>query len=189
MRRLLVTLLLALSGVVLTQMPAHACRCVATDTAGHVKSASDVFLGKVLAERVSGQEHTYVVTAERVYKGSAAGEVTLRSPAKAGDCALTDLEADRRYMFFGTQQGSVIEVNSCGGTAPLAPTLRAEVEAVLGEGRPPTPTEPPAPVEATFTRVDATAPTSFPRLAAPGAALVIVGLLGLLLLRRTGRAR
>lgn len=189
MRRMLVALLLALSGVLLTQMPAHACTCVESDTAGHIKNATTVLLGTVTSSRKQGKTLTYVIQVERVYKGVAATSVTLRTPATKGACALDDLVADRRYVFFGTQQGDVVEVNSCGGTAAASARLLTSVTRVLGAGTSPESSSDSGPVTATFTRVDGTAPTTFPRLAAPGGALVIIGLLGLLFLRRVGRVR
>jgi hypothetical protein len=188
MRRLLVALLLALSGVVLTQMPAHACTCVKNDTPAQIKNATTVLLGKVTSSARDGKTLTYDVQVERVYKGAAATGVTLESPSTKKACALDDLVADRRYVIFGTQQGDVVEVNSCGGTAPMTDKLLTAVTGALGAGTSPEPSPGSQPTKATFTRVDDTNPTKFPRLAAPGAALVIIGLLGLLFLRRVGRA-
>ena len=187
MPRLLVVLLLALSGVVLTQMPAHACTCVKNDTPAHVKNATTVLLGKVTSSARDGKTLTYGVQVERVYKGTAATSVTLQSPSTKSSCALDNLVADRRYVVFGTQQGDVVEVNSCGGTAPPTDRLLTSVTGVLGTGTSPEPSPDAPPTQATFTRVDDSNPTKFPRLAAPGAALVIIGLLGLLFLRRVGR--
>ena len=188
MPRLLVALLLALSGVVLTQMPAHACTCVKNDTPAHIKNATTVLLGKVTSSARDAKTLTYGVQVERVYKGTAATSVTLQSPSTKQACALDNLVADRRYVVFGTQQGDVVEVNSCGGTAPMTDKLITSVTGALGDGTSPESSPDAQPTEATFTPVDDSNPTKFPRLAAPGAALVIVGLLGLLFLRRVGRA-
>ena len=46
-RRLLAALILAGCGVVLGQLPAHACSCVSGTTQSHTKQASDVFTGTV----------------------------------------------------------------------------------------------------------------------------------------------
>ena len=189
MPRLLVALLLALSGVVLTEMPAHAaCTCVKNDTPAHIKNATTVLLGEVTSSARDGKTLTYDVQVERVYKGVAATSVTLESPSTKQACALDNLVADRRYVVFGTQQGDVVEVNSCGGTAPMTDKLLTSVTRALGDGTSPESSPDAQPTKATFTRVDDSNPTKFPRLAAPGAALVIIGLLGLLFLRRVGRA-
>ena len=189
MRRMLVVLLLVLSGMALAQIPGHAaCTCVKNDTPAHIKNATTVLLGQVTSSARQDQNLTYIVQVERVYKGAAATSATLRSPSSKDACALDDLVADRRYVIFGTQQGGVVEVNSCGGTAPLNSQLLASVTGVLGAGTSPEPAPGSPPTEATRTRVDDANPMEFTRLAAPGAALVIIGLLGLLFLRRVGRA-
>jgi len=189
MRRMVVALLLALSGVVLTQLPAHACSCVVNDTRGDIRNATTVLAGTVTAKTPAANTLTYEVRVDRVFKGTAAETVTLRTAAQPAACGLDNLAVDRRYVVFGTQQGAVVEVNSCGGTAPMASPVTTTVKKVLGAGKAPTPLPDPAPITATITRVDQTEPASFQRLAAPGGALVIVGLLGLLFLRRLGRAR
>ncbi len=107
----------------------------------------------------------------------------MTTPAAARACGLPDLRVGADYVFFTT--GADLETTSTAGTARATGTLVARVERLLGEGRSATPAEP---TEATFTRV-AGARTSFERVAAPGAALVIVGLLGLLLVAGLGRRR
>ncbi len=189
MRRLLATLLLALSGVVLTQLPAQACSCVGGGLQAHVKGASTVFTGTVTDKQAGGRTLTYTVAVERVFKGSAPAEATLRTAAQKSACGLDTLVADRRYVVFGTKQGDVIEVNSCGGTAQATTALVTRVSGLLGAGSSPIPTKPDEPTTATFHRVDETTTASLSRLAAPGAALVIVGLLGLAFLRRLNRRR
>jgi hypothetical protein len=191
MRRMLAALLLALTGVVLTQMPAHACTCVRSNTETHIKNASAIFIGKVTAvhKKKGAKTLTYDIDVDKIFKGTVADPVTIQSPTSAEKCALDDLLADHRYLVFGTTQGAVIEVNSCGGTEPLSSPLLQQVVKVLGEGKVPGATQATPPTHANFERVDAGEPTHFARLAAPGGALVIVGLLGLLLLRRVTRAR
>jgi hypothetical protein len=70
------------------------------------------------------------------------------------------------------------------GTRVNNDTVTAHVVRLLGEGRP---TTQPPPEPAKFTPVGAGEPQSFSRLAAPGGALVLIGLLGLLVVRGVSR--
>ena len=173
MRRLLVTLLLALSSVVLTQMPAHACSCIKNDTVQkQVKRADVVFAGR-FANRT--------FAADTLWKGDlVSNDVRVLSPGKS--CGL-DLKADRRYVVFAqTKQGSLV-ADSCSGTARVSPSLVKQVTKALGKGEP---LGPPRGEQAkpTYTPTDAGAPASMTRLAAPGLAAVLIGLLGLVFVRR-----
>jgi hypothetical protein len=60
-----------------------------------------------------------------------------------------------------------------------------KVERVLGDGHTPTTPEP-APEKAVFTLVDDAEPPALSRIAAPGVALVLAGLLGFFVVRRLG---
>lgn len=173
MRRLLVTLLLALSSVVLTQMPAHACSCVKNDTVQkQVQRADVVFAGRV----TNGS-----FTADTLWKGDLVSkDVRVVTPGKS--CGL-DLKADRRYVVFAqTKQGSLV-ADACSGTARAKQPLVKQVTKALGKGESlgPTGGEPARP---TYTPTDVGAPASITRLAAPGLAAVLIGLLGLVFVRR-----
>ena len=102
-----------------------------------------------------------------------------------GDCSLGDLEADKRYVFFVTEQGTDLRADQCGGTAASSGKLVRQVEQVVGDGSPlGRSNQPDEPVTVEFTKVSDAEPDSLTRVAAPGAALVLVGLLGLLVVRR-----
>jgi hypothetical protein len=195
LRRLLAALLLAGCGVVLTSVPAHACECAAATTQSHTKSAKAVFTGTVTsvtgagkADGQRGATYTQLVEVDRVYKGgidTLTVEVTSDSGSSGtGQCGLGGLDPGRRYVFFVQGDGEAWTAEGCGGTAPAADKLVTQVERLLGDGRPPMP---PEPEEAVFTQVSGGEPTSLTRAAAPGAALVIIGLLGLVVVRRLGR--
>jgi hypothetical protein len=188
--RLLSAFLLACVGVVLVQGPSDAvCRCGQSDVKTDIKRADAVFSGVLVdssgAARASKSEFaTYEIEADSVYKGDVpTSTVDVRS--RNNDCSLGDLKADDRYVFFVTEQGSELRADRCGGTDSRSGKLVSQVEQVLGEGTPlGRPNEPEEPVAVEFTKVSDAEPDSLPRIAAPGAALVLVGLLGLLVVRR-----
>lgn len=186
--RLLAALALACAAVVMAQVPSHAvCRCVQSDLGTDIKRADAVFSGVVTdSSGTSGGSAftTYEIEADTVYKGdvrTSALEVSSRND----NCSLGDLKADQRYVFFVAEQGSELRADQCGGTAASSGRLVRQVEQVLGEGSPlGRSKEPQEPVAVKFTKVADAEPDSLTRTAAPGAALVLVGLLGLLVVRR-----
>jgi hypothetical protein len=188
--RLLAALVLACAGVVLAQVPSHAvCRCVQSDVRADIKGADAVFSGVLVdSSGTSGGSKndfaTYEVEADTVYKGDVrTSTVDVRS--RNDDCSLGDLKADKRYLFFVTEEGSELRADQCGGSAAGSTRLVRQVEQVLGEGSPlGRPNKPEEPVTVEFTKVSDAEPDSLTRMAAPGVALVLVGLLGLLVVRR-----
>jgi hypothetical protein len=188
--RLLITLVLACAGIVLAQGSAHAvCRCVQGGVEDDVKRADAVFSGVLVdssgtARGGKSEFATYEIEGDTLYVGNVrTANVDVRS--RNDDCALGALEADRRYVFFVTEQGPDLRADRCGGTAVRTPRLARQVEQVTGEGAPlGVSNQPDEPVAVEFTRVSDAEPDSLTRLAAPGAALVLVGLLGLLVVRR-----
>lgn len=186
-RSLLAALLLAACAVVLGQLPARAADCPPAHTADLTKQAPGVFTGTVTDARdgrTDGRRTTtYDVEVDRVYKGdvrTASVEVTTDRD-KSG---LGELAADKDYVFFVEQDGGALTSDRCSGTARASGELVDKVEKLLGQGRP---AVPPEPRHAVFTPVADAKPTTLPRLAAPGAALVLAGLLGLFVVRRLGR--
>jgi len=190
LQRLLPVMVLACAGIVLAQVPAHAaCRCITSDVHGEINRADAVFGGVVV--KSSGTEPgsksdfaTYEIAADTLYKGDVrTSSVAVRS--KNDDCALGDLKADRRYIFFVTEEGSELLTDRCSGTTASSSRLVSQIEQEVGEGTPlGRSNEPQEPVTVEFTKVSDAEPDSLTRIAAPGAALVLVGLLGLLVVRR-----
>ena len=169
--------------------------CDAGAVADAAKEATAVFIGtvrEVARAEISPQVTAYVqtVAVDRVYKPGRgwvidSAEVELVTQRTSGECSLGALAEGERYVVFADLSGETLMSAGDSGTALADPALVAEVEAVLGSGRPPVPAETPT---ATLTPVAGDAPTPFVRAALPGAALVLVGLGGLLVTRRLGRA-
>jgi hypothetical protein len=185
MRRLLVVLLLAMSGLVMTQTATHAaCSCVSRQLPKQVQAAEAIFTGVVMSSAKSedGSAMTYKVKVGESLKDEVDSPAQVRTSTRRNGCPVDEMLVDRRYLVMGTVQGNAIEVDSCGGTALLTPDLLLDVQKQLGDSG--SIGQPQAPTKATITRVDDSEPPSFARLAAPGGALAIIGLLGLVLLGR-----
>jgi hypothetical protein len=199
--RLLAILLLAGSSVLLgpagSGSAAAPCTCTAAGGSSgrvqdHVREASAVFKGTV--EEITapggtgenGFSRTSTVRVERVYKGDmitteTADVVTTRA---FGNCN-RELVQGETYVFF-VESDEGFTATACGGTTIASTQLITQVENLLGDGREPVPPEPPT---ASFGPVVVDDPTSLTRVAAPGLALVLIGLLGLAVVRRLARPR
>lgn len=99
----------------------------------------------------------------------------------------TSLTAGSTYLFFVTEDGTRLVADPCNGALLLRDGLTEPVaqqlDAALGSS--------PTSVEVTLERVSGISddPPEIGRLVAPGAALALIGLLGLLLVSRLGRER
>ena len=183
-RRLLAAVALVGCGVAVGTPPAEA------STQGDAKGASAVFTGTVTDVSVARPQGgkpataTYDVQVETVFKGSISTEtVQVTSSRTSRACERLVLDPDRDYVFFVENDGSSFTADTCSGTRPASGRMVDEVRQLLGEGRPPVPAQP---EQATFTRVADAEPPTLTRTAAPGVALVLVGLLGLVVVRRVG---
>jgi hypothetical protein len=156
------------------------------------KRSMAVFTGLVTEvakeEKPAGEPGAYYlqdVTVTRVYRGEIDTEaVQVRSEKVPKQCSLGELSVGTEYMFFAVSSGDPWIAESGGGTVPVDPEVVDKVERVLGEGR--APVAPPKP-SAEFTPVEVGEPTTLSRAAAPGLALILVGLLGLIVVRGLGR--
>jgi hypothetical protein len=201
-RRLVTTLLgaaLAAFAVLGVGLPAHAAKpakrapaCPPVTVRDSTKAAMAVFSGTVTdvqrsdrTDGVPGALYTQTVTVDLVYQGKIDTEtVTVQTDRNRTACSLGALAVGTEYMFFVTGTGDPWVAGGTSGTRISNETVVAQVVRLLGEGKP---TTQPPPEPAQFTPVDTSEPQSFSRLAAPGGALVLVGLLGLLVVRGMSR--
>jgi hypothetical protein len=149
-----------------------------------VQRATVVFTGVVTSATVSGDSFVQSVQVDRVYKGDVTS-ADVRVRTTSGACGLGRLTPDERYVVLATPDGDSWLAGPRSGTAPANDALLARVQSLLGSGTAPTTSS--APQEVSYQQVADTHPRSFLRMAAPGFALVIVGLLGLAVARRWGR--
>ncbi len=178
----------AAAGVVVLSGTAQAARPCPDPTLGRdIDQADVVFRGEVTKVRPvekTGHRSTrpYKVTADRVYKSSLVTDQVVVTARVGTRCALPTLREGTRYIFFVTEGHSRLLATS--GTAEATPKLTRQVVSRLGTGEQPQVTPPAA---AQFTAVAGATPPALSRLLAPGAALLIVSVLGLLFLGRRNR--
>ena len=166
--------------------------CPFISVADSSKAAMAVFTGQVTTvtkeEKPAGEKGAYYlhdVTVTRVYQGEIDTEaVQVRTERIPKSCSLGELAVGTEYVFFAVSSGDPWIAESGGGTVPVDPVILDKVVRLLGEGRDPVP---PAPESAEFTPVSTGDPTTLSRAAAPGVALVLIGLLGLIVVRGLGR--
>lgn len=190
----LVAVFVAAIGVVATGSPAYACTCSKASLAEYADAADTVFTGTLTAIRLGPKlpdaapgerSMRYVLVVEKIYQGTLPATTVRVAPKPVRKtCELGELLVDKRYVFFvDLVEDAPVVGGECSGTQSLTAAVLSDLEAMFAPGSP-AQTEP---VTATRTLVDDSVPIEFARLAAPGAALVILGALALAVVGRVGR--
>ena len=181
LRRLLLALALACSGVTLMQAPAEACKCQVPSVPQASRQAEVVFTGVLLGEQRNNRQATLALEVREIFKGGvAASPVDVASPTDSCGLRLTE---DQAYVVFARDGRGGLVSEACYGTSRATRGVVAAVERRLGTGVR-FEEEPPEPARPAYTRLTESGPPEFSRVAAPGAALVLVGLLGWVVVRR-----
>lgn len=186
-------LLAALTWVTPASAAPPACTCSTADTEQLARQANDVFTGTVTSSTAAPKEDgskgsvlTHDVTVELVYKGDMRESAVQVRTVSGEPCDLRRLPDGTQLVFFVEMVDDVLVADGCGGSRPPDATLVAELEALYGAGEPPREAAPAETAE--IERVPGVEPPmTVTRAAAPGAAMVLVGLLGLVVVRRLGR--
>ncbi|GAA1508546.1 hypothetical protein [Nocardioides humi] len=208
MRRLLPAALLAASALLAlpgaaagtaSGLPADCAGLDLTDEVAvdqRAAASDDVFVARVdAAAPVSGSGRVgYGVTVERSYLGDIAkgqqAAVTIDWPVGAQP----GVQQGSSYVFFTEDTVDGIVADACGGTVllpkGLTPKIADSLEQFLASVEPPpAPTPTPEPVRFHEPADPLGDPPQIGRVLASGAAISLIGLLGLLLVSRLGRRR
>ena len=196
--RALVVLMLAGAGLVMGQSPALACSCApGGDLERYAAQADAVFSATVTTSapdtvgtgKQERRVRRYTADVDRIYQGNVtATPVVITSAVEQSACGLGRVPTGRPWVFFVNGRGTRFFGNTCGGSHEATAGYVGKVEETLGAGQVLVdPVAAPPPLE--YTDVDVSDPTALGRLVAPGAAIAIVGLLGLALVRRRASGR
>lgn len=183
LRQLLAALLVALASVVglsLAAAPAHACSCVSDMTLREQLTQADAVVVATVEKQSQAEDSSSDVTldmvASRVYKGTVP-QARMQVTAASGSCSYWSGAQDQKLLLI-VKDG---RADLCGGSRVATEQVLERVQGRLGSGQR---IAPPPPAEAVRTPMETREPREFARLAAPGAAAALLGLLGLAVVSR-----
>lgn len=182
-------LLLSASLLILaTAGPAQACSCVPTPSlAERVQMADTVVVGRLTSadpETFGPQERKLTLAVDAVYKGEAAAEEIVATPASSASCGLAGVPLDTDYVWFLQGEGrEAYRTGLCSGNEPLTPAVEQALVEASGPPSSPAPgasdrPAPPGAVEAQARDIFDLASVRVLSLLATGL-FVLVGLAGL----------
>lgn len=187
--------LTSLLGVALAASPAHACSCASAPFKKQLAAAELVVVATVevpdegepsadvtrepAPTPTEGTGEARAVIVSRVYKGTVSN-ARMSVSGVDGPCGVWSGAPDQKLLLLITQGGT----SACSGSRVADTAALEAVQAKLGVGKR---VAPPAPAEVVRTPVEVDRPRDFARLAAPGAAAVLLGVLGLAVVSRVQR--
>lgn len=126
---------------------------------------------------------SYTAEVDRSYQGSVTAVRVLITSDQSQACGFGNIPTKTPWLFFVSGRGAKFNGNVCGGAMRATVKDVAKVERLLGQGTPLQPSQPPRePLQ--YDAQDVAGAVPLGRLVAPGAAVTLIGLLGLVLFRR-----
>ena len=140
---------LALAFVALAARPAAACRCSQIGVRAAAKTATQVFVGRIVKEtrqKVDSPEcrahpdwcsftYAYTFAVESRWKGDVPAEVVIDTGTNTGDCSMGRMSS-KLYVLFATGTADALRLHMCGGTRPATTALLAEMTRAFGAPKP-----------------------------------------------------
>jgi hypothetical protein len=169
-------------------------RCVCPDgrtPAKLAKQADAVFTASVVSSTTdtagTGKKQrtvrSYTAEVDRSYQGSVTAVRVLITSDQSQACGYGNIPTKTPWLFFVNGRGAKFNGNVCGGAMRATVENVSKVERLLGQGTPLQPAQPPRePLQ--YAEQDVSSAVPLGRLVAPGAAVTLIGLLGLVLFRR-----
>lgn len=153
--------------------------CTPLPVARAAARADVVFTGTVTRTRPADRDRRRVeVEVDRIYAGTV--EEDPATVVVPGD---ERPRVGREWAFFAASSGGDLTAPRCSGSREATAPVVRRVEDTLGAGRVYVEPEP-APEPLAYSELDVAEPASLGRLVAPGAAVFLLGVLGLLVTRR-----